>query len=48
MDSPRSHTFVPCGHLCVCATCSDAVMNGNKACPICRVPAQMAMRIHAA
>jgi hypothetical protein len=48
MDSPRSHTFVPCGHLCVCATCSDAVMAGAKECPICRVPAQMAMRIHAA
>ena len=26
----------------------DAVMAGAKECPICRVPAQMAMRIHAA
>lgn len=53
----RTHAFLPCGHLCVCRTCADAVqshscrnsmMNGGQrraCCPICRTPSQAVMRI---
>ena len=26
MDDECTHVFVPCGHVCVCATCAEAVM----------------------
>jgi hypothetical protein len=32
MDGEKNHTFVPCGHLCVCATCAAQC----QTCPICR------------
>ena len=33
LDGEKNHTFVPCGHLCVCASCAPKC----KTCPICRV-----------
>ena len=33
---PKTHVFVPCGHLCACAACSDKTMRTNASCPICR------------
>ena len=47
-DMPRSHAFVPCGHVCVCASCGDAIMNDNARCPICRKPSQMCMQMRPA
>ena len=46
-DAQNTHAFVPCGHQCVCATCSESVTGrgGNGLCPICRVPCFMAMPI---
>jgi hypothetical protein len=38
-DSPVSHTFLPCGHLCVCQGCGDTIMTGNSRCPICNTTA---------
>ena len=32
LDATKTHIFVPCGHLCVCADCS----NDGGTCPICR------------
>ena len=34
-DAPRTHIFVPCGHVCACKPCSVKVMAKNKKCPIC-------------
>jgi hypothetical protein len=41
MDKPRTHSFVPCGHRCVCEECSALVMQKlPKLCPYCRAPAR--------
>ena len=41
MDKPRTHSFVPCGHRCVCAECSALVMQTSPMlCPCCRAPAR--------
>lgn len=39
-DSPRSHVFLPCGHMCVCQQCGDKIMRApastqQRRCPIC-------------
>ena len=33
--APRTHVFVPCGHLCVCKSCSSRLMESRKICPTC-------------
>jgi len=37
MDAPRQCAFVPCGHMCVCKSCSDVIikMEGSSECPMC-------------
>ena len=47
MSVPKTHAFVPCGHVCACADCSELVMARQGACPYCRGPALMAMRLYA-
>lgn len=43
----KSHAFVPCGHECVCAQCSAAlVASGVGKCPVCRTEVTMAMKIY--
>jgi len=40
MDKTRTHSFVPCGHRCVCRNCSGVVMRAAQpCCPVCRAPA---------
>ena len=40
MDKTRTHSFVPCGHRCVCRDCSGVVMRAAQpCCPVCRAPA---------
>eukprot|EP00966_Prymnesium_polylepis_P151901 3509061-Prymnesium_polylepis.1 len=34
LDEDASHILAPCGHRCVCATCSFLVLHGE--CPLCR------------
>ncbi|KAJ8677729.1 hypothetical protein QAD02_013516 [Eretmocerus hayati] len=34
MERKKTHVFVDCGHLCVCATC---MLKGINTCPICRM-----------
>ena len=37
MENKASHIFYPCGHLCVCRSCADALRDPETcACPICR------------
>jgi len=48
LQSPRTHAFVPCGHLSVCATCASLVrrsLEGVK-CPLCRKKAFMIMKVY--
>ena len=47
LDSPSSHAFVPCGHLCVCLSCAAMVMRSDsRECPMCRTTPQSAMRVY--
>jgi hypothetical protein len=41
LDAPRTHTFVPCGHFCVCEPCSKMV---RMKCPICRAVATQVIK----
>jgi hypothetical protein len=47
MESPKTHAFVPCGHICACGDCGARVMSSMASCPYCREPAIMAMRLYA-
>ena len=42
MDSRRSIVFLPCGHVCVCNTCSKDLIQ----CPLCRVRIQQKIIIY--
>jgi hypothetical protein len=42
---PKTHVFVPCGHLCACAPCSSKSMDTSGACPICRKQAENTYRV---
>jgi hypothetical protein len=48
LDEAITHVFAPCGHLCTCANCGDAIMRATKLCPICRHEAQMCFKTFAA
>ena len=43
---PLTHTFIPCGHMCVCAACAESVFERSKRCPICTQDAIMFVQIH--
>jgi hypothetical protein len=45
MHAPKSHLFVPCGHMCVCSSCAAAVMKATKRCPICCTPASQVVKL---
>jgi len=45
LEGKIDHVFIPCGHMCTCEECSNAIMNptsvngykkyGGSECPIC-------------
>ena len=51
-DENRSHVLIPCGHLCLCAGCSEMlfttarIVGETPLCPMCRAPCEHAMRIY--
>jgi len=45
LDAPRTHVFVPCGHMCACQSCSQKLMKKGQKCPMCRQTASMAMEV---
>lgn len=44
-DRPIESVLVPCGHLCMCATCWTAIAERDRTCPICRQAVDSAVRI---
>lgn len=42
-DDLKTHTFLPCGHKCICKTCAEIVW---KNCPICRVSVKNIQQIY--
>lgn len=34
----RTMRLVPCGHMAMCAECTESVMRVNGLCPLCRIP----------
>jgi hypothetical protein len=45
MDLPNTHAFVPCGHRCVCAECSEPILQSSARCPVCRAHVTQAIKI---
>ena len=45
MTRPSTHTFVPCGHFCMCDGCSSKSMEMGAHCPMCREPVQFVMKV---
>lgn len=35
-DEDSCLAIIDCGHLCMCKTCSDLIMNSTRECPLCR------------
>lgn len=46
LDALKTHVLVPCGHLCVCASCCDDLMTSSRSCPMCRQGASMSARVY--
>ncbi len=42
MTAGATHAVVPCGHLCMCGSCSRSVQK----CPICRGPVESLLRVY--
>ena len=38
LGAEREVILLPCGHVCVCATCADTLLAGGHLCPVCRGP----------
>lgn len=39
------HAIVPCGHRCLCETCSTKFQHADALCPVCRGPVQFTLKI---
>lgn len=45
LDAPRTHVFVPCGHMCACQECSSKVIHKQRKCPICKQNSTQAIQV---
>ena len=46
MDELKTHILIPCGHQCVCATCSDRLAeSSSRNCPVCRREVDLAVQV---
>ena len=45
LDAPRTHVFVPCGHMCACQECSSKVIRKQRKCPICKQNSTQAIQV---
>jgi hypothetical protein len=45
-DNHKTHTFLPCGHRCVCASCANQILHRTRQCPICRTRCTGAVQVY--
>ena len=46
LNAEPSHVLIPCGHQCVCADCSEILMNELRPrCPVCRALCDQGLRV---
>ncbi len=45
LEAPRTHVFVPCGHMCTCKSCSSRLMEDSRVCPMCNQSSTMAIKV---
>ena len=45
MEAAKTHVFVPCGHMCVCAKCAATLMAHTRLCPACCTAATSAIQV---
>ena len=46
LERQANFAVVPCGHVCLCSTCSDICTGDDRPCPLCRVDIQSTLRIY--
>ena len=34
-EEKSSFIYIPCGHLCICCSCKDKILNRSIKCPLC-------------
>jgi hypothetical protein len=45
-DAPKEYAIVPCGHVCVCASCAEQLTKTRTPmCPVCRGPIRETMKV---
>ena len=45
-DAPKDHIIVPCGHMCVCASCAEQLTKTRTpTCPVCREPIRETVKV---
>jgi len=45
-DAHKDHIIVPCGHMCVCASCAEKLTKTRTpTCPVCREPIIQTMKV---
>ena len=47
LDNKKTHAFNPCGHMCVCKTCADIIIQSDSNCPMCRISVTNSLKIYA-
>lgn len=49
LDAPKTMAFVPCGHMCVCESCSESIEpRGSRRCPMCRAVTSGKIKVYLA